>query len=158
MSETRLGDLRWILTASLVASGLLVGRVTLDRYHELSPPQAQRETMRYPEKSSSRSGDWAELPSEQPSLDVTSFDPVFRVPEMSAGDWSELSSAERTELLLSRFTRALDRLERDLDDVQALQEARTALSLLRAELWASDDGRRRHSALELELGRMTDLP
>ncbi len=42
---------------------------------------------------------------------------------VSDSEWSRMTPAERTELLMVRFTRALERLEQDRNDVTALQEA-----------------------------------
>lgn len=78
--------------------------------------------------------------------------------DVAAGEWSAMSSAERTALLMIRFDHALERLEEDRANVAALEEARTVLSLLRSELMRDDEGRQLHATLEERLERLTEAP
>jgi hypothetical protein len=69
--------------------------------------------------------------------------------------WDRLSPAERIEAATTGFREAVDAISAQHEVGRNLTKAETALSTLRAELYATERGRRQHQALERELDRVT---
>ena len=124
------------------------GRGSLQAAPGSSPVQASRPT---PERRSD-SGDDAHvdpwlLPDERP--------PPPEADSLS-DEWDTLSPDERVEAQRKRFTRAIRAANRGLDVPANLLAAQDALSAMRPELYATDEGRREHRGYEAELDRLEE--